>query len=168
MIYTTGEQASFVQLDSFWTLVQKVFSHSDNARDEWYKVTDTQFPTHSNIRWYSKYDVLKVFYDYFPDMLTVVTNVTNEGISSSNAPKLLRMLLDEAQMWYLKIELSAYVEVLEDLRNLCYFLEGDGTDMPFKVGARLNNLAEQYPNGQMKELRSTKKLILKVSCIFYF
>lgn len=100
-------------------------------------------------------------------MLTVVTNVTNEGISSSNAPKLLRMLLDEAQMWYLKIELSAYVEVLEDLRNLCYFLEGDGTDLPFMVGGRLNHLAEQYPNGQMKKFRSTDKLILQVSCIFY-
>jgi len=78
------------------------------------------------------------------------------------------MLLDEAQMWYLKIELSAYVEVLEDLRNLCYFLEGDGTDLPFMVGERLNHLAEQYPNGQMKELRSTKKLILEVSSIFVF
>ena len=73
------------------------------------------------------------------------------------------MLLDETQAWYLKIELASYVECLFDLRNLCYFLEGDGTDMPFKVGERLDRILNKYPNGEMKKLRSTEALMKKVS-----
>ena len=69
-----GNVATFVQLEAFWKLIQKVFAQSDGAKDEWYKVTGIPFPTHSNIRWYSKYDVLEVFFKYFPDLLTVMTN----------------------------------------------------------------------------------------------
>ena len=152
-------------MDAFWSLVQKVFSQSDNARDEWFKVTDTQFPTHSNIRWYSKYDVFEKIFEYFPDLLTVMTNVANKGFSSKNSAKLLKMLLDETQAWYLKIELASYVETLFDLRNLCYFLEGDGTDMPFKVGERLDRIRDKYPNGVMNRMRSTEALIKKVSIV---
>ena len=194
LFITSGQQASFVMLDHFWSLVQKVFAHSDGSKEEWYKVTEIPFPTHSNIRWYSKFDVLEVFFKYFPDLLTVVTNgmfvltftliihyvshrihsfinqssVANKGYSSKNSSKLLHLLLDEAKMWYLKIELSAYVDVLGDLRNLCYFLEGDGTDMPFKVGERLDSLAKLYPGGKMKDLPSTEALIKQVckNCLF--
>lgn len=135
------------------------------AKEEWRKVTGVPFPTHSNIRWYSKYDTLETISQYFPDMLTVMTNIANKGLSSKNTPKLLKMLLDETQVWYLKIELASYVEALFDLRNLCYFLEGDGTDMPFKVGERLGRISKLWPNGEMKRLRSTEALIKKVSIV---
>ena len=102
-------------------------------------------------------------FEYFPDLLTVMTNVANKGFSSKNSAKLLKMLLDETQVWYLKIELASYVEALFDLRNLCYFLEGDGTDMPFKVGERLDRIRDMYPNGEMKRMPSTEVLIKKVS-----
>ena len=75
----------------------------------------------------SKYDVLEILSSYFPDLLTVVTQIADQGISPKNSFSLLNLLLDNTKSKYLKIELSAYVEVLFDLRNLCYFLKGDGT-----------------------------------------
>ena len=64
-------------------------------------------------------------------------------------------------MWFLKIELAAYVEVLSDLRGLCRFLQGDGTDIAFYMGQQLDKVVKQYPNGQMKRLRTTDALIMQ-------
>ena len=58
----------------------------------------------------------------------------------------------------LKIELVAYVEGLEDLRNLCYFLEGDWTDMCFKVAGRIKAFQDLFPDWEMNDLPSTKVL----------
>ena len=62
-------------------------------------------------------------------------------------------------LFTVKIELSAYVEGLEDLRHLCYFLEGDGTDMPFVVAERIKKFTDKFPEGQLKVLPSTNRLI---------
>ncbi len=158
--HTTGDEAHFVQLDLFWTLIQKVFSMSDAAKEEWFQVTGTHWPTYSEIRWYSKYEVLEVLFKYFPDMERVMIRVARKGISPRNSSKLLKLLYDDCFVWYLKIQLSAYIETLADLRNLCYFLEGDGTDMPFKVGERLDLISSFYEGGRMRKLPSTKTLIM--------
>ena len=89
------------------------------AKDIWYKVTGIRWPTFSHIRWYSKYDVFEILGKYFPDLLIVVTEVADLGISPKNASKLLNLLLDVRKVWFLKIELVTYVEVLSDLRGLC-------------------------------------------------
>ena len=69
--------------------------------------------------------------------------------------------MNQAKLFKLKIELSAYVEGLYDLGNLCFFLEGDGTDMPFKVSRRINSFQNLYPNGAMKILPSTNRIIMQ-------
>ena len=94
-------------------------------------------------------------------MLTVVTQIADQGISPKNSFSLLNLLLDNTKSKYLKIELSAYVEVLFDLYNLCYFLEGDGTDMPFRTGERLDRMVDLYSEGRMKDLSSTNRLIME-------
>jgi hypothetical protein len=50
---------------------------------------------------------------------------------------------------------------LFDLRNLCYYLEGNGTDLPFKVAGRIQAFKEMYPNGQMKTLPATNALVMQ-------
>ena len=99
----TGNQAQFVLLDLLWSYLQKVFSKSDMAKDIWYKVTGIRWPTFSHIRWYSKYDVFEILGKYFPDLLIVVTEVADLGISPENASKLLNLLLDARKVWFLKI-----------------------------------------------------------------
>ena len=92
------------------------------AQDIWYSVTGIHWPTHSNICWYSKYDVLETLSRYFPDMLTAVINVVDQGLLPKNAASLLKMLLDNTKCRYLKLELSAYVEVLFDLATCVILL----------------------------------------------
>ena len=154
-----GKEAGFVLLDLFWSLLQKVFSNSDKAKDIWFERTNKSFPSYNEIRWYSKYEVLEVISDLFPDLITVMQSVVDAGLSKKNASKLLLLLLDEKKSWQLKIELSAYKEGLEDIRNLCYFLEGNGTDIPFKVGRRLDELHKEYNGGNLKKLPTTDRLI---------
>ena len=61
----------------------------------------------------------------------------------------------------MRVELSAYVEGLFDLRNICYFLEGDGTDMYFKIFHRIKAFQDLYPNGTMKIMPSTNRIIME-------
>ena len=98
----------------------------------------------------------------YPDLITALENIVTEGVSKWNAAKLLLILLNDRKSWQLKIELSAYVEGLYDLRNLCYYLEADTTDMPFKVGRRLRALSQSHNDGmQLESLPSTHRLIMQ-------
>ena len=87
--------------------------------------------------------------------------IVEQGISPANSMKLCDLLLDPKKSFKLKVELCAYVEGLEDLRNLCYFLEGDGADMCFKVFGRIKAFQDLYPNGAMKTLPSTNRVIME-------
>ena len=154
-----GEQAGFVLLDLFWTLIQKIFSQSQQAQDTWRLVTGEAWPTYSETRWYSKFEVMQKLADYFPDLLTIMTKLVSAKVASQNSAKLLNLLLDHKKSWQLQIELASYTEVLVDLCKLCYNLEGDGTDLPFKVAGRIRSVKELYPGGQLKSLPSTNALI---------
>jgi hypothetical protein len=94
-------------------------------------------------------------------MLAVVTKNVQDGISPRNSAKLLNPLLDECKNLQLQVEMAAYVEAMYNMRNLCYYLEGDGTDLPFKVAGRIQAFKEMYPNGQIKKLPPTKALVMK-------
>eukprot|EP00978_Attheya_sp_CCMP212_P032771 scaffold129468_cov57-Attheya_sp.AAC.2 len=74
---------------------------------------------------------------------------------------LLNLPLDERKNLQLQVEMAAYVEALFDLENLCYYLEGDGTDLLFKVAGRIQAFKEMYPNGQMKKLPATNALVMR-------
>ena len=98
-------------------------------------------------------------YKKFGDMVQFVTRLVAEGISPANSMKLLVLLTDEMKRHTLRIELCAYVEGLKDLKMLCYFLEGDGTDMPFQVHQRLKEFKQSFPDGNMKPLPSVRVCI---------
>ena len=55
------------------------------------------------------------------------------------------------------------------LRNLCYYLEADWTDLAFKCGARIDAFVAMFPNGEMKPLKwaahNASKFIL---CVIYY
>ena len=87
--------------------------------------------------------------------------IVEQGISPANSMKLCDLLLDPKKSFKLKVELCAYVEGLEDLRNLCYLLEGDGTDVCFKVFGRIKAFQDVYPDGAMKTLPSTNRVIME-------
>jgi len=168
MTCNAGDRASFVLLELFWTYLQKVFSQSTQAQDEWKDVTGFAWPTYSETRWFSLYEVLEKISDLFPDLLTVMTRVARKKISPANSAKLLNLLLDPLLGRKLKIVLAAYVEGLYPLRNLCYWIESDATDIAFRVGERIEEFKALFPGGAMMKLPKTERLISEVSSMFVF
>ena len=165
MTCNAGDCASFVLLELFWTYLQKVFAQSTAAQDEWRDVTGFSWPTYSETRWFSLYEVLEKISDLFPDLLTVMTRVATKKISPANSSKLLNLLLDPLLGRKLKIVLAAYVEGLNPLRNLCYWIESDATDIAFRVGQRIEEFKGLFPGGSMMNLPKTNRLIMEVSSI---
>ena len=172
----------FVVLEAFWTILQKVFLHSDNTkvRRLWFHF----------IQMHSQINISQYFYLYcrlngnmwylpdgkgfltpagipstmcwktlprnFPSLLKVMARVSLKGYSPGNNNKMIGTLLDKDQ---LKIELSTYVEGLADLRKLCYFSEGGGTDMPLKVAERIDAFLDSYSSGCLKKFLRQKHLL---------
>ena len=81
-------------------------------------ITGTTWKEFSEVRWYSKYDILEDVFKKFGDLLAIVMKIIEEGVSPANSMKLCDLLLDPKKSFKLKGELCAYVEGLEDLRNL--------------------------------------------------
>ena len=129
------------------------------SKSIWKDITGFSWQNYSDTRWYSKYDVMENLYEKFGDIVPFVRRLVEEGISPANAMKLLQLLTNQTKMHTLQIELCAYIEGLKDLRVLCYFLEGDGTDMPFHVYQRLKDFKDLFPDGQMKTLPSVRPCI---------
>lgn len=126
-------------------------------------MTGASWPTYSETRWFSLYEVLEKISDLFPDLLTVMTRVATKKISPANSSKLLNLLLDPLLGRKLKIVLAAYVEGLKPLRNLCYWIESDATDIAFRVGERIEEFKALFPDGGMMKLPKTERLIMQVS-----
>ncbi|KAL7531229.1 hypothetical protein ACHAWF_003680, partial [Thalassiosira exigua] len=96
---------------------------------------------------------------YFPDLIAVVQELVRKEISPKNCAKLLKLLLDDLLCHQLPIELAAYTETLYPLRTICYWLETDKTDAPFKVTGKIDAFLELYANNEMCKLPSTEALI---------
>jgi len=165
MINNAGEKAEFVLLSYMWGLLQKVFSLSNATKEVFLRVTKKAFPSYSSTRWFSKYDVLEIIAGLFPDLLTVMIEVAQRKIAPENSHKLLNLLLDPIKSRMLKIQLSAYVEALFPLRNLCYYLESDATDLGFVMADKIADFKALLPDGSMMNLPSSKRLILEVTVV---
>jgi hypothetical protein len=70
------------------------------------------------------------------------------------------MLISRHETWYVKIELSSYVECLCQFHNFCYAMEGDG-DLIFSCGNRIDQLFDSYDNDSLPSMPSTEVLIKK-------
>jgi hypothetical protein len=114
-----GDEASFVILHQFWTLIQKCFSQSDNAKIIWEKHTKQPWKTYSTTRWFSKYEVFEFLSALFSSLEAVIFKLIASKVSPMSASKLLELINHDIKSWYLKIELAAFVEVLLPFRNFC-------------------------------------------------
>ena len=78
IICNAGDKAKSILMQYFWSLLQKVFALSDIAKEEFLDVTGLTFPTYSETRWFSMYDVLEKISLFFSDLLTVLTRLTRK------------------------------------------------------------------------------------------
>jgi hypothetical protein len=150
------DEASFVILHQFWTLIQKCFSQSDNAKIIWEKHTKRPWKTYSVTRWFSKYEVFEFLSALLSRLQAVTFKLTASKVSPMSVSKLLRLLSHDIKSWYLKIELAAFVKVQFPFRNFCYAMEGD-SNLAFMAV----KLFRTYPNGNLPETPSANQLIKK-------
>ena len=142
-----GNCAKFVILSQVWSLIQKIFKNSDNAKTEWETMTGSAWKSYSETRWYSQFEVLKDVYDKFLDLEPFLLRLIDTNTSVANANRLYEMLTDEVKRRFIKIELAAIVECLEPMCKFCYKMEGDG-QLVFVAGKRVDELHTHYNGGE--------------------
>ena len=72
-------------LSLFWTLLQKNFSSSPNAKAIWADTTGKIWLDNSEARWCSKHDVLELLAKYVGDFSSVVRQVLAKVITGVNS-----------------------------------------------------------------------------------
>jgi len=154
-----GEEEEFVVLTLFWKHIQNMF-RSYTCCVEWSKVTSAPMPKYSGVRWWAKFEVLDTLFNYFGDLRTVVTTMVEHKNCKESAPKLLLMFEDPATLDQLKIELAAYVEILQPLQRFTTYCESDG-DVAFTVGAEIHALEKAYEEGWEGRWPSVNALIAR-------
>ena len=91
-----GECANFIILSQVWSLVQKIFKNSDNAKKEWESMTGlgtAAWKTYSETRWYSKFEVLQDIYIKFAYLDPFLVRLIATKTSVANANRLIKRLL---------------------------------------------------------------------------
>ena len=87
-----GECANFIILSQVWSLVQKIFKNSDNAKKEWESMTGTAWKTYSGTLWYSKFEVLHDIYIKFAYLDPFLVRLIATKTSVANANRLIKRL----------------------------------------------------------------------------
>ena len=98
-----GNCAKFVILSQVWSLLQKIFKNSDNAKTEWENITGSAWKSYSETRWYSEFEVLKDMYYKFPDLEPFLLRLIETNTSVANANRLYEMLIDEVKGRFIRI-----------------------------------------------------------------
>lgn len=143
-----GSHFEFQVLDSFTRFWIGFFSHSYNARLLWREKTGQSIRTHSETRWWSKWEVLKQVFDLFGDVEPFLRE--NEEICPANRQHLLEIFDNPQSYQNLRLELAALIDAGVHFVNATYYLEGDGP-LIFSCYERLSAVAQavavdHYPN----------------------
>ena len=154
-------------LKAFWHKVQLSFANSERGQEIWLEVTGKSWPTHSDTRWWSMFEVLEVLMTLMPDLHTVVGMMVKEKVSDKSACSLNVMLQAGPRLRMIELELACTVETGTILRNFTYAVERDGKNgrnpTVFEAGALIDELYMLCPlgaNGRLPtKLPSTEALI---------
>lgn len=139
----------------------KLIKNSNVARQLFFKVTGVALVSFSNIKWWSKYDVLEQMLWCFGFLLPWLTQCIEGGFAVEPAARLIGLLAEPSSMHYLKIELSAYCFVGQSLRLITYFLEGDG-QLSFVTHEVLRKyFFDAFPGGEIPEMQEVRALAAK-------
>ena len=103
----------------------RILPLSYNAELLWKERTGTSMCSHSNTRWWSKWEVLKQVSHYFDDVAPFLQE--DENLSPQIRQHLLEIINDPQDLQDLRLELGVMADVGVHFVNATYYLEGDGT-----------------------------------------
>ena len=119
-----GDHFDTPTLDTFSQHWISLFSHSPRARLRWREQTGKAIKTHSETRWWSKWEVLNQLCEYFGDLQRFLDE--NEDVSPKTMDHLRVILADPDRSKHLELELAALIDVGQHFVKATYRLEGDG------------------------------------------
>ena len=123
-IDNVGSKFVFKVLDLFFHYWVNLFAHSCNAKLLWKQRTGKSICSHSNVRWWSKWEVLNQVADYFGDVAPFLQD--NDNLSPQNRQHLMDILNDPQELQQLRLELAVLVDAGVHFVTATYYLEGDG------------------------------------------
>ena len=113
----------FRVLDVFVLHWVNLFAHSLNARLLWRERTGQSMKSHSVLRWWGKWEILKQVSDYFGDVVPLLHE--NKNLSPVTRQHLLEIVDNRQDLQDLRLELGAIVDSGVHFGNATYCLEGD-------------------------------------------
>ena len=113
---------SFRVLDTFLRHWVNLFAHSYNAELLWKERTGKSTSSHSNTRWWSKWELLKQVSDYFGDVAPFLQENELENLSPLIRTYLLEIINDPQDLQYLRLELCVMVDVGVHLVNATHYI----------------------------------------------
>lgn len=119
-----GHHFEFATLHEFGSLWIKLFAHSAKAKLLWKQRTGAAVKTHSETRWWSKWEIYNQLLKSFGDVHPFLESA--DGTSPATIALLIAILDDEDDAVRLKLELAAMVDIGKHLVVATYKLEGDG------------------------------------------
>ena len=134
----------------FFTLWVSLFAHSAKVRAKWKERTGRGMATYSQTRWWSRWEIMQQVLEQFSDVEPFLQE--NPDLSAATRAKILEILHDPQQLLFLRVELSAIVDMGVHFVRATYSLEGDGLlvlkcyEEICKIRAVIT--AECYPNLQ--------------------
>ena len=137
-IDNVGCRFEFRVLNFFFRHWVSLFAHSYNAKLLWKEKTGQSMRSHSDTRWWSKWEILKQVSDYFGDVVPFLHE--NENLSPATRQHLLGIIDNPQDLQDLRLELGVIVDAGVYFVNATYYLEGDGP-LIFSCYERLSAVA---------------------------
>jgi hypothetical protein len=78
-------------------------------------------------------------------MVEIIMKIVKKDVSPASSTKLLKMLQNQVTLYYIKIQLAAYIEGLKKIVEFTYSAESNG-QLVFKFGQKIDDLIAFYPN----------------------
>ena len=119
-----GEKFLTPTLSEFMALWISLFSHSCKSKLAWKDQANVSIKTHSNTRWWSRFEVTKQVFDLFGDVEMFLRQ--NTDLSPATRSKLLTFFDDPNKKAHLQLELATLVDSALPFVQATYKLEGDG------------------------------------------
>ena len=172
-LHHTGEHMGLDTVEEFLTPLLLLISHSETAKSLWKQLTGTAMVAYSTIRWWSRWEVMKMLGTYFHHLSEFIDTLIERGIGDATTRQLKHVYTTKTVA--LQLELAAAMDV-EILCTTTYKMEGDGLEILLvydaleairNKGRTLGDDASSMPilAGLM---RAKKKLILGTPVRDYF
>jgi hypothetical protein len=157
------DEVGSLMLDQFWTLLQKIFVQSENARIIFEDVTDVAWKSFLDKCWWSKFIVFHMLLN-FGYVMELIFKTLEKHESPENSTKLLKMLQYPISLFYIEIKFASYTEGLKKIGEFTYDAESDG-QLVVSFGKNIDDMIAFYPSQGFCNLISADRIIDETSII---